>query len=240
MNYPNQNPGGAPYASSSMPLPVSELSVDARMDFIRKTYSLFLAGILCALVVGIATARIPALTMASFALSNNIILAVILLFGLSIGAQAVSRIEGLNYAALFGFTGFIGFWITAILISYEARIPGIVTQAGVLSMIIFGALTAFAFISKTDFSFLRGILFVGIIAVVLGGLANIFFFKSPAASYWMAWVTLMVFSGFVLYDTSNIMRTHDSRGYVSAALGLFLNFLNIFLALLRILGGNRD
>lgn len=239
MNYPSQNPG-SPYASGSMSLPVSEMNVGARMDFIRKTYSLFLAGILCALLVGIATARVPALTQASFALSNNVLLAVVLLLGLSFGAQAVSRVEGLNYVALFGFTGFIGFWITALLSAYESRVPGIVAQAGVLSMIIFGALTAFAFLSKTDFSFLRAILFVGVIALVLGGLANIFFFKSPAASYWMAWVSLMIFSGFVLYDTSNIMRTHDSRGYVSAALGLFLNFLNIFLSLLRILSGNRD
>ena len=240
MNYPNPNSGGAPFPPSGLPVPVSELGADARMEFIRKTYSFFMAAVLCAILVGIATAQIPAFTSASFALSNNLILAVVLLLGLSFGAQAVSRIEGLNVVALFGFAAFIGFWITAILISYESRMPGIVTQAGALSIITFSALTAYAFFSKTDFSFLGGILFVALVALILGGLANLFFFKSSMASYLMAWVSLVIFSGFVLYDTSNIMRTHDSRGYVSAALGLFINFLNIFLSILRILGGSRD
>ena len=83
-------------------------------------------------------------------------------------------------------------------------------------------------------------LFVGLVMLILGGLANMFFFKSSLASYAMAWVGLLLFSGYVLYDTSNIMRTHDRNEYVSAALGLFINFINMFLSILRILAGSRS
>ncbi|RYG62174.1 BAX inhibitor (BI)-1/YccA family protein, partial [bacterium] len=108
-----------------------------------------------------------------------------------------------------------------------------------LTTITFGALTAYAFVSKKDFSFMGGILFVGLIGLVLGGLANAFLFHSPLTSYLMAWFTLLIFSGYVLYDTSNIMQRYDTKGYCSAALSLFLDFFNMFIAILRILMGSR-
>ena len=84
-----------------------------------------------------------------------------------------------------------------------------------------------------------GILFVGVVGLVLGGLANAFIFHSPLTSYIMAWFTLLIFSGYVLYDTSNIMRRYDTGAYCSAALSLFLDFFNMFMAILRILSGSR-
>lgn len=244
MNFPsnNQNPmngSSSPFDSSSQPMTVAQSSLDVRLEFIRKTYSLFLAGILMALVAGTICLNSDPVANAAVSILRSPILAIALLFGLSMGAQAVSRIEGLNYAALFGFTAFMGFLFAPLLAMYEQSAPGIVTQAAVLTFITFGSLTAYAFISKKDFSFLGGMLFVGLIALILGGLANVFLFKSSGASYWMAWVTLLLFSGYVLYDTSQIIHRYDAKGYVSAALALFLDFFNMFMAILRILSGNR-
>jgi len=126
-----------------------------------------------------------------------------------------------------------------MLAIYELQQPGILAQAAVLTTITFSALTAYVFVSKKDFSFMGGLLFVGLIGLILGGLANAFLIHSPVASYLMAWFTLLLFSGYVLYDTSNIMQRYDSRGYCSAALSLFLDFFNMFLAILRILSGSR-
>jgi FtsH-binding integral membrane protein len=140
---------------------------------------------------------------------------------------------------LFGFTFLIGVLFAPIIKIFEQSAPGIVGQAAFLTTLVFGSLTAYAFISRKDFSYLGGMLFVGLIALIVGGLANVFFFKSSGASYWMAWVTVFLFSGFVLYDTSQIIHRYDERGYCAAALSLFLDFLNLFMAILRILGGSR-
>lgn len=241
MNFPNQQGQGGenPFAYSSQSLTVADSPVEVRMEFIRKTYTLFLAGILCALVAGtICLNSAPVFSLAATILRTPI-LAIALLFGLTLGAQAVSHIEGINYAALFGFTAFIGFLFAPILRMYEISAPGIVMQAAVLTVITFSALTAYVFVTKKDFSFMGGMLFVGMILLVLGGLANVFFFRNAGVSYYMAWVTLFLFSGYVLYDTSQIIHKYDSRGYVSAALSLFLDFFNMFMAILRILGGRR-
>ncbi|HEY0074704.1 MAG TPA: Bax inhibitor-1 family protein, partial [Abditibacteriaceae bacterium] len=60
------------------------------------------------------------------------------------------------------------------------------------------------------------------------------------AGYWMAWISLFLFSGFVLYDTSQIIHRYDAKSYCAAALSLFLDFFNIFMAILRILAGSRS
>ncbi len=243
MNFPNnqssQRGESNPFSYSSQPLTVADSPVEVRMEFIRKTYSLFLAGILCALVAGTICLNSYPLFSAAVGILRVPLMAIVLLFGLSMGAQAVSRIEGLNYAALFGFTAFIGFLFAPILRFYEQGAPGIVMQAAALTTITFSALTAYAFITKKDFSFLGGMLFVGVILLVLGGLANVFFFKSVGASYYMAWITVFLFAGYVLFDTSRIIHRYDSKGYCSAALALFLDFFNMFMAILRILSGNR-
>lgn len=220
--------------------PVAQLSVEARLGFIRKTYLLFLAGILMSIVAGTICLSVEPVFNAALSVLRMPILLLVLLFGGTIAANAVSRVEGLNYFALFAFTSLIGFLFAPILAIYQMQQAGIVGQAAFLTVVVFGSLTAYAFISRKDFSYMGGILFIGMIALILGGLANMFFFKSPAASYWMAWVTVMIFSGFVLYDTSRIIHNYDERGYCSAALSLFLDFFNMFMAILRILGGNRS
>ncbi len=241
----NQNPfqnnqGNQPNAfNTSTGWTVAQSSAEVQMAFIQKTYVLFLAGILSAIVMGGITLNTP-LYNVSVGILSSTWLAVILMFGGVWIAGAVSRTEGLNYIALFSFTGLIGFLFAPLLSMYEGAFPGIVAQAAFLSVLVFGALTAYVFVSKKDFSFMGGFLFVGVIALVIGGLANAFFFKSSGAGYWMAWISLFLFSGFVLYDTSQIIHRYDAKGYCAAALDLFLDFFNIFMAILRILAGSRS
>lgn len=218
---------------------VAQSSAEVRMAFIQKTYVLFLAGILAAIVMGGITLNTPLFGIAQ-ALLGIPLLAFLLMMGGAWIAGAVSRTEGLNYVALFGFTAFVGFIMAPLLYMFEGAFPGIVAQAAFLSVLVFGSLTAYVFVSKKDFSFLGGMLFVGLIALIIGGLANAFFFHSAGAGYWMAWVSLFLFSGFVLYDTSQIIHRYDAQGYCAAALDLFLDFFNIFMAILRILAGSRS
>jgi FtsH-binding integral membrane protein len=217
--------------------PVSQSSAEVQLGFIRKTYLLFMAGILSAVVGGVLCLNVEPVLNIALAILRNPIIALVVILGGSFAAQALAYTPGVNYAALFGFTSLIGIVFTPIIAMYA---PEVVGQAAFLTLIVFGSLTAYTFVTRKDFSFMGGILFVGIITVVLAGAANLLFFKSSGFSYWMAWATLFVSSGFVLYQTSNIIHHNTERDTVAAALGLFISFFNIFMSLLRILGGNRD
>jgi modulator of FtsH protease len=217
--------------------PVAQSSAAVQLNFIRKTYLLFMAGILSAVVGGVLCLNVaPVAAFAGIVLSN-VWLALLVIVGGSFAAQAVARTPGLNYVALFGFTSLIGIVFTPIIAIYA---PAVVGQAAFLSIVVFGSLTAYAFVTRKDFSFMGGILFVGMLTIVLGSAANALFFKNWGATYWIAWATLFMSGGFVLYQTSNIIHEYSERDTVAAALGLFISFFNIFMSLLRILGGNRN
>jgi FtsH-binding integral membrane protein len=79
----------------------------------------------------------------------------------------------------------------------------------------------------------------GLIVVILAGLLNVLFISSSALGFAVAAATLLLFTGFVLYDTSNIIRHYPTNEYVAGALSLYLDVFNIFLALLRILNSGR-
>jgi FtsH-binding integral membrane protein len=166
-------------------------------------------------------------------------IAFFLMIGGVIAAQALRHKPGLNLVALFGFTTFTGLMISPLLYIIGRDNPASIFQAGALTVGIFGGLTAYAFISNKDFSFMRGMLVVGLITVVLGGLLNVLMVGSSALGFGLAVGALLLFSGFVLYDTSNIIRRYPTNEYIAGALDLYLDAFNIFLALLRILNAGR-
>ena len=210
-------------------------SVSERMGFIRKVYALFFAATLFA--IGGVLLGLSVKPLLRFALEHPIIMFVAMIGGV-MGAQAVRHVRGLNLVALFGFTTFTGVVISPLIALISQINPGSILSAGVLTVGIFGGLTAYVFVSKRDFSFLRGMVTVGLIVVILAGVVNLFL-GSGALGFAVAAATLLLFSGFVLYDTSNIIRRYPVNEYVAGALSLYLDAFNIFLALLRILNAGR-
>ena len=211
-------------------------SVEERMGFVRKVYALFFAATLFAVAgVGLGFA-FPPLMMAVFA---HPWLSFFALLGGVMGAQAVRLVPGVNLLALFAFTAFTGVFISPLIAIYTRLNPASIWQAGLLTVGIFGGLTAYVFVSKKDFSFLRGMVMTGLIVVVLAGVLNFFIVGSSALAFGVSCVALLLFSGFVLYDTSNIIRRYPTNEYVAGALSLYLDAFNIFLALLRILNAGR-
>ena len=223
---PNSGAMGAP-----IPIPMAaDASDQARLNFIRLTYVLFMASVLTTVVGGIISLNTPL---------GNLVMAfapwsLLLILPLSIGAQVVADKPNLGNAALFGFAALLGIIIAPVVNLYS---PNTVTQAGALSVLIFGALTVYVFITRKDFNFLGGIVFVGLVTCIGAGLLNYFVFKNSGFSYWIAWGVLLFSAGFVLYDTSNIMQRYPLNQPAGAALGLLISFFNIFMSLLRILNG---
>lgn len=218
------------------PVSVAEAGLSERLAFIRKVYSLFFVSILFAVggvMIGFAS---PDLMIA---VVNNRLIVLLLLIGGVIGAQAVRHVRGVNLLAFFGFTTMTGVIISPLLYYVSSVNPGSIFQAGVLTVGVFGGLTAYVFITKKDFSFMRGMLTVGLIMIVLASLLNLFFISSFGLGFALAVGALILFSGFVLYDTSNIIRRYPTNEYIAGAMDLYLDAFNIFLALIRILNAGR-
>ncbi len=211
----------------------AEATIAERLGFIRKVYALFFVATLFA-IGGVALGfTFPPLMIAA---AEHPWIALLALIGGVFGAQAVRHVRGVNLLALFGFTTLTGVIISPLMFWVSINNPASILQAGVLTVGIFGGLTAYVFITKRDFSFMRGLLVTGLIVVILSGVLNIFV-ASGAFSFAIAAASLLLFSGFVLYDTSNIIRRYPTNEYVAGALSLYLDAFNIFLALIRILNG---
>lgn len=215
----------------------AQATLSERLAFIRKVYALFFAAILFA--IGGAWVGLNSPPVLQFAFEHPYIMMFMLIGGV-FGAQAVRHVRGVNLAALFGFTTLTGVMISPLLYILGRVNPASIWQAGFLTVGIFGGLTAYVFISKKDFSFLRGLMVTGLIVVILAGALNILFVGSSAFGFAISAATLLLFSGFVLYDTSNIIRHYPVNEYVAGALSLYLDAFNIFISLLSLLNSNRD
>ena len=102
--------------------------------------------------------------------------------------------------------------------------------------VTFVALTGYTFISRRDFSFLKGFVWTGLVAMIVLGLSNYFFFESPMLQMTLSGVGVLLFSAFILYDTSNILRDYPNNEYIAAALTLYLDVFLLFQHILSLFG----
>ena len=208
--------------------PAASVSTTDRLTFIKKVYSL-LAMSMGTAAVGAYLGSGPLLLL----VAPNMMLFFILQFALIFFASFASRRPGLNMVALFSFTTVSGLTLGPLL--YQVG-PSIAAEAFALTAITFAGLSLYVVYSKKDFSFMSGFLMTGLIVVIVGGLLNMFFIQSGMMHFVMSGASVLLFSGFILYDTSNILRYYGTDEYVSATLALYLDILNLFIALLSILG----
>ncbi|MCP4260363.1 MAG: BAX inhibitor (BI)-1/YccA family protein [Planctomycetes bacterium] len=135
---------------------------------------------------------------------------------------------------MFLFTGLMGAGIAPTINHYAVNVgPDVIYQALGATAFIFFTLSAYVLTTKKDFSFMGGFLFIGLLVMVVAGIANIFF-AIPALSLALSAAGVLIFSGYILYDTSRIIHGGETN-YIMAAAGLYLNILNLFLDLLHLL-----
>lgn len=139
-------------------------------------------------------------------------------------------------ASVFALTGFMGFTLGPIISAYMGMPNGsqIVMQALGGTGIIFLALSAYAVRTEKDFSFMGGFLFVGILVAFLAGLAAIFF-SMPGLSLAVSAMFVLLMSGLILYETSNIIHGGETN-YIMATVTLYVSIYNLFTSLLHLLG----
>ena len=146
------------------------------------------------------------------------------------------RDTGLGLAFVFALTGFMGYTLGPILNSYMALSNGsqIVMTAMGGTGAIFLALSGYALTSRKDFSFMGGFLLTGILVAFLAGLGAIFF-EMPGLSLAVSAMFVLLMSGLILYETSNIIHGGETN-YIMATVTLYVSIFNLFTSLLHLLG----
>jgi modulator of FtsH protease len=144
--------------------------------------------------------------------------------------------SGWGILAVFALTGFMGYTLGPVISRYLGLPNGgeIVMQAMGATAAIFVGLSAYALTTKKDFSFMGGFLMVGILLAFLAGLAAISF-EIPALSLTVSAAFVLLISGLILYETSNIIHGGETN-YVLATVTLFISIFNLFTSLLQLLG----
>ena len=213
----------------SIPVPghTSE-SVLATNKVVRNTYML--------LSLTLLFSAITAAVSVTLSLPHpGLIITLIAYFGL-LFATAKLRNSGWGLVTVFALTGFMGYTLGPI-VSHYLNLPNggqTVMMAMGATATIFLSLSAYALTTRKDFSFMGGFLMVGVLLAFLAGLGAIFF-EIPALSLTVSAAFVLLMSGLILYETSNIIHGGETN-YVMATVSLFVSIFNLFTSLLHLLG----
>lgn len=192
--------------------------------YLKQVYALLAASLVVAVAAGHVGMTLP------FAREHPIIL-MLLMFGALFLAMKVQ-----NTATLFLFTGISGLSLGPVIAAYVgAGMSGIVGQAAFMTGAVFTGLSFYALTTRRDLSMMGGMLFAGLIVLIVGGLLNLFF-HSTAVSFALAAGGSVIFSGYILFETQRLRADPWGEAPSVAALSMYLNVVNLFLSLLRLLG----
>ena len=208
-----------------------------RATLVRRTYGLvFISVIVTAVGVAFGFTQ-PALMQA---VARHPIITMLAMFAPLVMAMRARHAFPRNLILTLLFTFIEGIWISPFLFMAERSNPGIIGQAGLLTMSTFGVLSLYAVVSKRDFSAWGSFFIVGLWVLIATSVINLFV-GSASASLWIAGGTVLVFSGLLVFDTWRIVRSgqYGPNDYVPAAVNIYLDLLNLFLAIVSLLGGRR-
>lgn len=215
--------------NQSISAPRSQEQILASNKVLKNTYLLLSATLFFSAVMAAVSIYLQVSPM--FYLGSVV---VSMLLGMFVLPRTANSAAGIG--VIFLITGMLGFGLGAILQYYLAlpNGPQVVGTAMAGTGIIFLGLSGYALTSKKNFNFMAGFLFAGLLAVIVAAVANIFL-QMPLLSAVISAAAILVFSGFILWDTSRIARG-EVTNYIMATYGLYLSIFNIFISLLNLLG----
>jgi len=200
------------------------------ISFVKETYKLFAASMMAGAVgayVGVPmAATIQAYFWPLFALE----------IGLLIGLQFVKHKQGINLAVMFGFVFMTGLMLAPLLARTMGMSGGasIIGNAFAMTSVVFGAMSFYAIKTTTDFTSYTKPLMIALVVIIGFSILNIFL-GNPILHVVISGAVVVLFSILVIYDTQNIMRGAYETP-IDGAIALYLDFLNIFTALLQLFG----
>jgi len=210
---------------------------------VRQVYAWMGLGLALTAVMALMTVSSPGLYQAI--VGNRLVF-----YGLMIGelalvfvlSGAIQRLSaGVATLLFLGYSVLNGLTLSVIFLVYTADS---IASTFAVSAAMFGAMSTYGYVTKKDLTSWGNFLFMGLIGIVLASLVNIFL-KNDAVSWVISAIGVVVFTGLTAYDTWKIkaLAAAGEEGRKPAILGaltLYLDFINLFLMLLRLTGGRRD
>jgi len=147
-------------------------------------------------------------------------------------------------AMFWGYSLLMGISLAPIFLVYTGAS---VARIFLITAATFGSLSLYGYTTKKDVSGWGSFLFIGLVGVIIASIVNIFM-KSSGLGYALSYITVFIFAGLTVYDTQTLKSMYyansvtedgENRGAIAGALSLYLDFINMFLALLRLFGDRR-
>ena len=215
---------------------------------LRSVYNWMALGLFISAFTAYITTQSPFLLNLVF--GNSFMIWILLLgeIGLVVALSgAMHRLSASTASGLFLLFSFLnGLTLSSVLLIYTA---GSVFQTFLVTSLMFGTMSAYGYFTKTDLTSWGKYLFMGLIGIIIASVVNIFLANSTM-DWIISFLGVFIFTGLAAYDTQKIKRLGEQligadgeqigKAAIIGALALYLDFVNLFLMLLRFMGQRRD
>lgn len=222
---------------------ISSTVAERQNTLVRQVYAWMGGGLAITAFFALLTVSSP--TMLKAIVGNRMVFYGLVIAELAlvfILSGAVNRLSGAAATALFiGYSVLNGLTLSVIFVVYTSSS---IASTFAVTAAMFGSMSIYGYMTRKDLTSWGSFLFMGLIGIVIASIVNIFM-RSDAVSWVVSGIGVIVFTGLTAYDTWKIKElaaTGESgrNAAIIGALTLYLDFINLFLMLLRILGGRRD
>lgn len=214
--------------------------------FMTKVYGWMSLALLTSAAFAVFIASSPSLIQAIF--GNRVLFWILIIaqFGAVIAlSAAIQKMSTMVATMVFlGYSALTGITLSSIFLIYTA---GSIASTFVITALTFGAMSAYGYFTKRDLTTIGNMAMMGLIGIVIASLFNIFFQNETV--YWVTtYLGVLIFVGLTAYDTQKIKNMNiignegtdeDRKEAIMGALTLYLDFINLFLMLLRLFGDRR-
>lgn len=211
-------------------------------DAMIRVYNHMFLAILISMVVSWAISSSPALM--SFFFTGAIkwvvmFLPLVAILAISFGIEKLNKQQA--FAALCGFAAIMGLSFAVIFAVFTTAS---IVMAFMSAAVLFGTMSLYGYFTRRDLTSIGQFLFIGLIAIIIASIVNIFVGSSTMTMVISA-IAIIVFLGLTAYDTQKIREMVTVEGYnqnmeILGALTLYLNFINLFLNLLQLFGNRNE
>ena len=144
---------------------------------------------------------------------------------------------------LFTFAALMGLSLSSIFLIFKI---GSIVNVFFITAATFGAASIYGYTTKRDLTSMGSFMLMGVIGLIIAGLVNVFL-QSSMMAFVISCISVLIFTALTAYDTQNLKNVYDElydeemeKAGVFGALNLYINFINIFLSLLQILGDKKE
>ncbi len=224
------------------------LAITRENVLVRAVYNWMMIGLLVSGLTAYFSSNNPLILNLVFGNSFVLILLIIaelgMVYAISGGVKSMAASTATTMFLLFSFIN--GLTLAAIFLVYTYQS---IATTFLVTGVTFGSTSLYGYVTKRDLTSMGSYLFMGLIGIIIASVVN-FFVQSTMMGWIITYLGILIFVGLTAYDTQKIRRMGENispadgerygRMAIIGALMLYLDFINLFLLLLRILGGRRN